>query len=119
MLLNFEEGRGELSEADRQLLQQTADTAGQSTGIELRGRIQPYPLPPDSPYRSSWDLAYARCFQALEFLVRLGVDPHRVRIDISSGEAWSRRQGCQVEVVLDPDATALTAHRNPGDRGTR
>ncbi len=77
---------------DKALLTPSATAALQAQGlefggkpqkIEIRGHTSLKPLPENSPYRSHWDLAYARCVAVKEFLVSLGIDERRIRISVA------------------------------------
>ncbi len=56
---------------------------GKPQKIEIRGHTTKTPLPPDSPYRTHWDLAYARCEKVMQQLVKLGVEPQRIRLAVA------------------------------------
>jgi len=58
--------------------------AGKPQKIEIRGHTCSDPLPKDSPYKTHWDLAYARCSQARKCLVKLGIDPKRIRLAVAA-----------------------------------
>ncbi len=52
--------------------------------IQLNGKA--FPAVSAQPQRQTpWDIAYARCFGVLEYLVEQGVDPQRVRISVAAG----------------------------------
>ncbi|MBN2477107.1 MAG: OmpA family protein [Pirellulales bacterium] len=81
----FQEGSAELTEKNKQVLQATAqEIGGKPQKIEIRGHTSTKPLPPDSPYKTHWDLAYARCNNVMEFLVKLGIDPRRMRLAVAA-----------------------------------
>ena len=81
----FEEGSAELTEKHKQILQRTAqDIGGKPQKIEIRGHTSTKPLPPGTPYKTHWDLAYARSKNVMEFLVKLGIDPRRIRLAVAA-----------------------------------
>jgi chemotaxis protein MotB len=84
-VIYFEEGGSQLTQEHRKTLEAIADVLrGKQQEIEIRGHTSPRPLGPDSPYRSHWDLAYARCFKVMEVLVELGINPKRLRIGVAA-----------------------------------
>ena len=84
-VLYFPEESSELTEEHKKILQATARViSGKPQKIEIRGHSSARPLPPNSPYRNHWDLAYSRCFKTMEFLTTLGIDPKRLRIGVAA-----------------------------------
>lgn len=83
--LIFKPGSGDLTEEHkRRLVQIAQEVGGKPQKIEIRGHTSSRPLPADSPYRSHWDLAYARCVKTMEYLVKLGINPKRIRIAVAA-----------------------------------
>ncbi len=82
----FSEGKADLSAEDRRRLQAIAkELQGKPQKVEIRGHTTPKPLPPDSPFRDHWDLAYARCHATMEFLVKdLEINRKRITIGIAA-----------------------------------
>jgi chemotaxis protein MotB len=81
----FDEGSSELTEPERKTLRGIADLiGGKPQMIEVRGHTSTRPLSPDSPYRNHWDLAYARASEVMQYLVRLGINPKRIRISVAA-----------------------------------
>ena len=77
----FQEGTAELTEEHKRTLQQTAQViGGKPQKIEIHGHTSTRPLPADSLYDDHWDLAYDRCRKVMQFLIKLGIDPKRIRI---------------------------------------
>jgi chemotaxis protein MotB len=77
----FQEGTAELTEEHKRTLQTTAQViGGKPQKIEIHGHTSTRPLPADSPYDNHWDLAYDRCRKVMQFLIKLGIDPKRIRI---------------------------------------
>lgn len=84
-VVQFEENQDQLTDENQEQLISVAQTlAGKPQRIEVRGHTSPRPLPPDSPYRDHWDLAYARSRNTMEFLVSQGVDPVRIRLGVAA-----------------------------------
>jgi chemotaxis protein MotB len=80
-VLVFKAGTSELTEEHKRILQATAQAiGGKPQKIEIRGHTSTRPLPPHGPYNTHWDLAYARCRNVMEYLVKLGIDPRRIRL---------------------------------------
>jgi len=83
-VISFKEGSAELDEEQKQILLATVrEIGGKPQKIEIRGHTSTRPLPPDSPYKSHWDLAYARCVNTMDFLVKFGINPKRIRISVA------------------------------------
>lgn len=68
---------------EKQLKGVAEDLAGKLQRIEIRGHASRRPLPPGSPYRDRWDLAYARCRAVNDFLVAQGIDARRIRLGVA------------------------------------
>ena len=81
----FQESAAELTEEHKRILQAAAQVlGGKPQKIEIRGHTSPRPLPPDSPYDDHWDLAYDRCRKVMQFLIKLGIDPKRLRLAVAA-----------------------------------
>lgn len=79
--LYFPEGGADLDEENRRILRRIAEEiGGKPQKIEIRGHTTKAPLPPGSPFRTHWDLAYARCVRVMQQLVEFGVEPNRFRL---------------------------------------
>lgn len=105
----FAEGEWEISEANQRVLRATAqEIGGKPQKIEIRGHTSTLPLLKDSPFKTHWDLAYARCVTTMEYLVNLGIDAKRIRISVAadkepkhiSPDPLLRRQNPRVEVFM-------------------
>ena len=80
----FAEDSDKLNETAMDALRaQSLEFGGKPQKIEIRGHTSLRPLPPDSPFKTHWDLAYARCKAVKEFLLSLGIDERRLRIAVS------------------------------------
>ncbi|HEX5102616.1 MAG TPA: flagellar motor protein MotB [Pirellulaceae bacterium] len=53
---------------------------GKPQKVEIRGHSSRKPLAGDSPYKSFWELSYARCLTTMEFLEEKGIAPDRMRL---------------------------------------
>ena len=83
--LLFSEGSAELAEANRQKLAEIArELLGKPQKIEIRGHTSTRPLGPDSSFGNHWDLAYARCYQTMQYLVKLGINRKRITIGVAA-----------------------------------
>lgn len=67
-----------------QIRQMAAELAGKLQKIEIRGHTSRRPLPPKSPFRDHWDLAYARARSVEQCIVAAGIDPERLRLSVAS-----------------------------------
>jgi flagellar motor protein MotB len=80
----FGEFSADLTEPEMAKLRKAAEElAGKLQRIEIRGHSSRRPLPKDSSYRDSWDLAYDRCRKVKDFLVAQGIDPKRIRLGVA------------------------------------
>ncbi len=83
--LLFDEGSALLTEQNRHKLEQIArEIQGKPQKIEIRGHTSTRPLGPDSPFQNHWDLAYARCRNVMEYLVKLGIHRKRITIGVAA-----------------------------------
>lgn len=108
-VVGFAESSGELAGEALRAIEAAAEVVkGKPQKIEVRGHTSSRPLPPDSPYRSQWDLAYTRAFKVKEELIRLGVKENRIRLSLAaenepryiSPSEELRRQNARVEIYL-------------------
>ncbi len=84
-VIYFAAGSSELTEEHQRTLQATAlEIGGKPQKIEIRGHTSTRPLPASLPYKDHWDLAYARCCHVRDFLVKLGIDPRRIRVNVAA-----------------------------------
>ncbi|RMF87852.1 MAG: flagellar motor protein MotB [Planctomycetota bacterium] len=83
-VIQFTEGTDAMAaDADDALKKIVATIAGKPQKIEIRGHTSARPLPPDSPYKDHYDLAYARCREVAQKLVEMGIDERRIRISVA------------------------------------
>jgi chemotaxis protein MotB len=81
----FDESSATLDKSQQKDLELAAeDLAGKMQKIELRGHTSGRPLPKDSPWKSPWELAFARCQAVADYLRLHGVDPRRMRIAVAA-----------------------------------
>jgi len=111
----FPEGESQLTEEDRRILEAAVRTiGGKPQKIEVRGHTSSRPLPRKSTYRNHWDLGYARGVNVMEYLVRLGIDPKRIRVTsaadhepIHTGyDELLRRRNSRVEILMTDELVA-------------
>jgi chemotaxis protein MotB len=87
-MVRFEEGGTDLSpDNERQLAHIAQALAGKPQCVEIRGHTSRRPLAAGSPYRDSWELAFARGRKAMEFLVAHGIERARIRLSVASHPA--------------------------------
>ncbi len=105
----FDASSAELGEEQMRQLRAVANPlAGKLQKLEIRGHACRRPLPPDSPYRDHWDLAYARCRAVEKYLVSQQIDQERMRLSVSGtneplavrGDPLKIEQNSRVEVRL-------------------
>lgn len=79
----FAEDSARLSDEARvQLGEAAVLVAGKPNKISVRGHTSRKPLPPGSRYHNDWELAFARCLNAAEYLVTLGIERERIELDV-------------------------------------
>ncbi len=80
----FPIGSAELTDAAKEQLKTLLPSlVGKRNKIEIRGHASRRPLPPGSPYKDCWQLAYARAMAAMQFLIKEGIDPDRLRVSVA------------------------------------
>jgi len=108
-VVRFPEGSAELGDEQKETLRQAAEIIlGKPQKVEIRGHTSNRPLDRGSPYRTHWDLAYARCLAVMDCLVALDVDPERILLTVAASnepahvgpDPAKRRQNARVEVLL-------------------
>lgn len=110
IVIFFDEGSAKLTgEARAELNDIVAPLGGQPQKIEIRGHTSQKPLPPNSPYKSHWELAYNRCWNTFEYLTKKkGIDPRRIRISVAGpyepmhlgSDPQAQRENPRVEVFM-------------------
>lgn len=113
-VLYFDEGSSKPLETHEKTLEAIAGViGGKPQKVEIRGHTSNRPLPQDSPHRSHWDLAYARCRKTMESLVQLGIDPKRFRIAVAARnepvhlglDETLRKKNARVEILMLDELT--------------
>ncbi len=108
-VIYFSWSEAELSDAHQRVLQGVAEiVGGKSQKIEIRGHATRRPLAENAPYDGPWDLAYARCRHAMNFLVKLGVEKRRFRLAVAGPnepvhlgvDPIESQKNSRVEIVL-------------------
>jgi len=83
--IRFEETSADLDQDNLQRLEEIARfLQGKPQKIEIRGHTTSRPLPPDSPFKDHWQLAYQRCVRVKEELLRLGIPPKRLVLTVAA-----------------------------------
>jgi flagellar motor protein MotB len=57
--------------------------AGKRHRIEVRGYLSRRPLPEGSPYKSNWDVCFARCLAVMDVLGQNGVTSDLIRLNLA------------------------------------
>src|SRR3972149_2519557 len=86
-MILFADGSAELDQtAKDRLMQLVIELRGKLQKMEIRGHATRSPLTPGSTGSDPWQLSYARCQAAMDFLVQNGIEPERIRL--SQGGAY-------------------------------
>jgi chemotaxis protein MotB len=108
----FQEGDNQFAESAQKTLRVIARRiAGMPQRIEIVGHTSHRPLPPGSPYRDHYDLAYDRCRKVEKYLIELGINPRRIRIvaaaanepKYTSTDPLLQQENPRVEVLLSSE----------------
>ncbi len=95
-------------EASRLLLDAVRPMLGKSNRMEIRAHSSRRPLSPDSPYQNHWELGFARAQAVMQFFMKQGVEPERMRLSQSAsfeplvddlGHDW-QRENSRVEIYV-------------------
>ena len=77
----FRENSADLDDQGRQQLKRLLPVLiGKRHKIELRGHASAQPLPPGSPFQTTWQLCYARCLATMAYLEQEGIARERFRL---------------------------------------
>jgi len=83
--IRFEETSAQIDQDNLQRLEEIARfLQGKPQKIEIRGHTTSRPLPPDSPFKDHWQLAYERCLRVKGELERLGIPPKRIVLTVAA-----------------------------------
>lgn len=105
----FAEDSAQLSQANKQELAViAANLAGKAQKIEIRGHTSRHPVDSSAGVRDHWDLAFTRCYNTMQHLVQLGIEPERVRLGSAAAHepidkgltVDERKRNARVEVLL-------------------
>lgn len=66
--------------AEERLAQVASELRGKPQKIEIRGHAATGSPSGENDQNDAWQVSYARCRAALEFLVRQGIEPERIRL---------------------------------------
>jgi chemotaxis protein MotB len=118
-LVEFPPDSAELDEQARlQLESVLPQILGKPHKIEIRGYARRRPLPAESEYLDHWQLCYARCMAAMNYLCEHGIEPNRIRLSQAGVYGtrprraeleWRDKSG--VEVFLLPELVQSTPGR--------
>ncbi len=105
----FEFGSAKLTKKHERLLKAAAhQVGGMLQKIKISGHTSSRPLPPNSPHEDLRELAYARCAKVQDYLVKLGIDSKRIRLDVVAdnepkhigNDPLLEKENSRVEIVL-------------------
>ncbi len=108
-VIYFDELSSELTDAAKAALLEIAkQVAGKPQKLEIRGHTSLRPIDPANGIRNHWDLGFARCYNTMEFLIRQGIDPHRIRLGSAGAyepldmglDPEERKRNARVEVLM-------------------
>jgi chemotaxis protein MotB len=86
-IILFAKDSVELDDAAKErLMMIVTEIRGKTQKIEIRGHATRNPQSPENSAKDPWQLSYDRCQAAMNFLVRQGIDPERLRL--SQGGAY-------------------------------
>jgi outer membrane protein OmpA-like peptidoglycan-associated protein len=99
----FPEGEDKLLSDQKQILQAVARQIGHSSElIEIRAEADDKTADVENPNRSAADPAYGRCIAARDYLVKLGIEPRRLRIAVvGAGQSSEERPRVQLYSVTE------------------
>ncbi len=116
----FPSGSAELGAEQLQAIREFAPMmVGKLNRIEVRGHCVREPLPAGSPFRSHWDLCFARSQAVMSELVAQGIEAQRIRLSQAEGnEPLSLnlsedelKLNSRVDVILLPDLADIPWER--------
>ncbi len=99
-VIYFEPTATDLTEKQQAQLQTIAkDLGGKPQKIEIRGHTLNSPPTGNGKVTDNWDLAYQRCHKTMQYLISMGLDPHRIRIGVAAQyePVYSGRDARQIE----------------------
>lgn len=108
-VIYFDELSSELTdEAKASLIEVARQVAGKPQKLEIRGHTSMRPVAPGAGLRDHWDLAFARCYNAMVFLLQHGIEPQRIRLGSAGAyepldtglDPEDRKRNARVEVLM-------------------
>jgi chemotaxis protein MotB len=122
LVVSFSDSSAELSTTTKQRLTDLLPAlVGKQNKIELRAHSTRKPLPKDSPYHDRWQLCYERGSATMDFLLKNGVEPDRIRLSQAESfeplttrleSSWQDENNC-VEVFLLTEVSTKSAGTTP------
>lgn len=93
--------------------------AGKRHKIEVRGYLSRRPLPEDTPFKTNWDVCFARCQAVMKVLEQHGVSEDLIRLNLAGAiETESNRNDAEwqgrnsrVEVTVLDEVVKLNADK--------
>jgi len=113
----FDEDSAELTDQIRRDLDVIfQQLAGKPQKIEVRGHTSRKPVDPQSGFRDHWDLAYGRCYSTMQYLIKQGIEPGRIRLGSAAAhepleggiDPGLRKRNARVEILLWDERVADT-----------
>jgi flagellar motor protein MotB len=119
----FEDNSTEITPSQEKALQGAVDEiGGKALRLEVRGHTSRR-LPANAKqFRDNWDLAYERARHVMEYLVKAGIDPKRIRLAVAADNeplsnnvpSSGRGKGARVEIYMLNELvdSAQSTHKN-------
>jgi len=103
-----------LTEENRQILRAICRRIESQPGrIEIRTFAAPGQPTPDSQDKGPWEFACARGSATMEYLLKLGIHPERIRLAVSADSASGRWRGGSQLSVENPRVEVLVLRTSP------
>lgn len=108
-VIYFDELTADLTpESRKALLDIAKQVAGKPQKLEIRGHTSKRPVEKADNTRDHWDLAYERCYNAMQFLIEQGIEPERIRLGSAGSfepldlglDPEERKRNARVEVLM-------------------
>ena len=115
-VIYFPDGEEKLRSEQKQILQAVAEQIGHTTGaIEIRGEAFEKAADAEKTSRAAVDTAYARCVAARDYLVKLGIEPLRLRIAVGGARKSPGERPC-VQLYTVTEVLAEIPEKIPAKR---
>jgi outer membrane protein OmpA-like peptidoglycan-associated protein len=112
----FSAGEDGLQSEQKQILQAVAKQVGRSRDqIEIRAEAEAKSSEGENANRPAVDPPYARCVAARDYLVRLGIDPQKLRIAVIPAERSASDRPC-VRLYCVSEISAEASAKKPAKR---